>query len=309
MSPTNPSFIGLFEDGKLEDRAEKAAALLLSCSVCPHNCGVDRTAGKLGVCRTGALARVSSYGPHMGEEDPLRGWRGSGTIFFSSCNLRCQYCQNYDISQGGYGQEVEPDNLARMMLELQSAGCHNINFVSPTHVVPQIIAAVLVAAGAGLNIPLVYNTGGYDSVETLKLLDGIIDIYMPDMKYASASTGLHYSKIKDYPRHNQAAVEEMHRQVGDLLINQDGLAVRGLLVRHLILPNGLAGTEEIASFLAEKVSKDTYLNLMDQYRPEYNARQHQKLNRSLRSGEFQAAVQAARQAGLHRFDERKRFWW
>jgi putative pyruvate formate lyase activating enzyme len=172
----------------------------------------------------------------MGEEDPLRGWRGSGTIFFSACNLRCQYCQNYDISQSRYGQEVQPDDLARMMLELQASGCHNINFVSPTHIVPQIIAAVLSAARSGLNIPLVYNTGGYDSVETLKLLDGIIDIYMPDMKYASASTGLHYSKIRNYPQHNHAAVKEMHRQVGDLQINQDGVAVRGLLVRHLILP-------------------------------------------------------------------------
>jgi putative pyruvate formate lyase activating enzyme len=308
MSPQVPSYVLLLENGELQPRSELALALLHSCTICPHECRVDRAAGKLGVCRTGALARVSSYGPHMGEEDPLRGWRGSGTIFFSSCNLRCQYCQNYDISQGIYGQEVQAEDLARIMLELQASGCHNINFVTPTHVVPQIIAGVLVAARAGLHLPLVYNTGGYDSIDTLKLLDGIIDIYMPDMKYASPAAGLHYSKVRDYPRHNQAALQEMHRQVGDLQIDTDGLAFRGLLVRHLVLPHGLAGTEEIAHFLADQISKNTYINLMDQYNPEYNARHHQKLNRSLKPDEYQSAHHSARQAGLHRFDERRRFW-
>jgi putative pyruvate formate lyase activating enzyme len=308
MEPYVPGYIKLLESGELAPRAGQALSLLKNCTVCPHQCKVDRTAGNVGICRTGAQALVSSYGPHMGEEDPLRGWRGSGTIFFSSCNLRCQYCQNYDISQGSYGQPLDVEGLARIMLELQAAGCHNLNFVTPTHVVPQIIAGVLVAARAGLHLPLVYNTGGYDSIETLKLLDGIIDIYMPDMKYASPAAGLHYSKVRDYPRHNQAALKEMHRQVGDLQINTDGLAVRGLLVRHLVLPHGLAGTGEITHFLADQISKDTYINLMDQYHPEYNTRHHQKLNRSLKPDEYQSALHSARQAGLHRFDERRRFW-
>jgi putative pyruvate formate lyase activating enzyme len=308
MEPTVPGYIQLLESGELSQRAEQALALLKNCTACPHECKVDRTAGKFGVCRTGALALVSSYGPHMGEEDPLRGWRGSGTIFFSSCSLRCQYCQNYDISQASSGHAVDAKGLAYIMLELQRAGCHNINFVTPSHVIPQITAGVLEAARNGLSIPLVYNTGGYDSLQSLKLLDGIIDIYMPDMKYASPATGLHYSKIRDYPLHNQAAVKEMHRQVGDLQIDRDGLAVRGLLVRHLVLPHKLAGTEQIVQFLAEQVSKNTYINIMDQYHPAFNARQHPKLNRSLKADEYQSAVQAALQAGLSRLDERRRFW-
>jgi putative pyruvate formate lyase activating enzyme len=275
---------------------------LTHCNVCAWNCGHDRRAGKLGVCRTGELARVSSYGPHMGEEYPLRGWRGSGTIFFTRCNLRCQYCQNFDISQTDAGEEVQPEGLAAMMLELQEAGCHNINLVSPSHVVPQILAAVLIAARAGLCLPLVYNTGGFDSLASLELLEGVIDIYMPDMKYANPQIGLRYSKVRDYPQENQAAVREMHRQVGDLQINDNGLAIYGLLVRHLVLPNGLAGTGEIVRFLADQVSKDTYLNLMDQYRPAFNARLFTKLSRPIQPQEFQAAVHMAVEAGLHRLD-------
>jgi putative pyruvate formate lyase activating enzyme len=248
---------------------------------------------------------MSSYGPHLGEEDPLRGWRGSGTIFFSRCNLKCQYCQNADISQRDSGRLVEPEELAAAMLELQEHGCHNINFVSPSHVVPQILAGVLIAAKAGLRLPLVYNTGGYDALETLALLDGVIDIYMPDMKYASAVRGRVYSKVRDYPKVNQAAVKEMHRQVGDLQVDERGVAQRGLLVRHLVLPNGLAGTDKIVEFLAEEISKDTYLNLMDQYRPAYNAGQYDKLKRGLRPGEFQEAVRLADEAGLRRLDERR----
>jgi putative pyruvate formate lyase activating enzyme len=245
---------------------------------------------------------ISSYGPHLGEEDPLRGWRGSGTIFFARCNLRCQYCQNHDISQADNGDKAEPEAIAAIMLELQAAGCHNINLVTPSHVVPQILAAVMIAAQAGLRLPLVYNTGGYDSLASLQLLDGVIDIYMPDMKYASPQTGLRYSKVRDYPKVNQAAVREMHRQVGDLQIDERGLATRGLLVRHLVLPNNLAGTQKVVEFLAEEISPDTYFNLMDQYRPAYKASQYPQLNRRVTQSEYQQALQMALQSGLHRLD-------
>jgi putative pyruvate formate lyase activating enzyme len=255
-------------------------------------------------CRTGERAIVSSYGPHFGEENPLVGRGGSGTIFFSWCNLRCQYCQNYEISQGGAGQEVEPEDLARMMLSLQSQGCHNINFVSPSHVVPQILAGLLIAAQAGLRLPLVYNTGGYDSLKTLALLDGIVDIYMPDMKYADADAGQRYSKVRNYPRANQAAVKEMHRQVGDLAMDERGVAQRGLLVRHLVLPEDLAGTGEIVRFLRDEISPDTYINVMAQYRPCYRAREYPPLDRSITNQEYAEAVHLAQEAGL-RLDERK----
>lgn len=298
-----PAYVALLLTGELKARVEQAFARLENCDLCPWECGVNRTVGKLGVCRTGKRARVSSYGPHLGEEDPLRGWRGSGTIFFNRCNLRCQFCQNADISQFDSGDKVEPEGLAAMMLELQEAGCHNINLVSPSHVVPQILAAVWIAAQAGLRLPLVYNTGGYDSPAALALLDGVIDIYMPDMKYSSSQVGLHYSKIRDYPKHNQIALREMHRQVGDLQVGEKGLALRGLLVRHLLLPNGLAGTLEVVRFLAEEISAQTYLNLMDQYRPVYNARLYPKVNRPITSDEYRSAVQLAYQAGLHRLDQ------
>jgi len=300
-----PAYLRLLRSGELAQRVSQAYERLSQCDLCGWGCGVDRRAGKLGVCRTGERARVSSYGPHLGEEDPLRGWRGSGTIFFSRCNLRCQFCQNYDISQTDAGEEVEPQELAAMMLELQAYGCHNINLVSPSHVVPQILAAVLIAAQAGLRLPLVYNTGGYDSLTALRLLDGVIDIYMPDMKYASAQIARYYSKVPHYPEVNQAAVREMHRQVGDLQMDEHGLARRGLLVRHLILPNGLAGTAEIVRFLAEEISKNTYLNLMDQYRPAYKAAQYPKINRRITRQEYDEAVRLAHQAGLYRLDQRR----
>jgi putative pyruvate formate lyase activating enzyme len=277
---------------------------LSNCDNCGWECHVDRDSDKLGVCRTGLLARVSSYSPHMGEEHPLRGWRGSGTIFFTRCNLRCQFCQNHDISQTNNGKETQPDALASIMLELQSCGCHNINLVSPSHVAPQILTAVWIAAQKGLHLPLVYNTGGYDSLRLLQLLDGIIDIYMPDMKYANANIGLRYSKIRNYPRVNQAGVREMHRQVGDLQIDEQGIATRGLLVRHLILPHNVAGTGEIVRFLATEISRDTYLNLMDQYHPCFNARLYPQLTRSITPQEYQHAVDLAHEAGLYRLDER-----
>ena len=304
-----PAYLGLLGSGELRERVAQAYERLSICDVCARNCDVDRRAGQVGVCRTGERAKVSSYGPHLGEEDPLRGWRGSGTIFFTRCNLKCQLCQNHDISQTDAGYEVEPEQLASIMLELQAQGCHNINFVSPSHVVPQIMAAVLIAAEAGLRLPLVYNTGGYDSMAMLKLLDGVIDIYMPDMKYADAEIARRFSKVANYPRVNHAAVREMHRQVGDLQVNKTGLALRGLLVRHLVLPDNLAGTDEIVQFLATEISLYTYLNLMDQYRPAYKAHHFPELNRRITRQEYETAVRMARDAGLSRLDERRALFW
>jgi len=246
---------------------------------------------------------VASFHAHYGEEAPLVGRRGSGTLFFSWCNLQCQYCQNSELSQAGEGDEVEPDDLAAMMLSLQDAGCHNINLVSPSHVVPQILAAVLIAAQAGLHVPLVYNTGGYDALSTLALLDGVFDIYMPDMKYADEPTARRLSGVADYPAINRAAVAEMHRQVGDLEMDDRGIAWRGLLVRHLVLPNGLAGTREIVSWLAQEVSRDTYINIMDQYRPCYRAYEHPDLARRTTRVEWEQALRWAREAGLWRLDK------
>ena len=299
-----PAYLKLHRSGELRERVREAYRRLEECTICPRECRVNRRRGKTGSCRTGEQAAVASYNPHFGEESPLVGRHGSGTIFFSWCNLRCRFCQNYDISQFGAGEPVEPEELAAMMLRLQGLGCHNINLVSPTHVVPQILAGLYIAAEVGLHIPLVYNTGGYDGLDTLALLDGIVDIYMPDMKYADADIARRYSGIVDYPHHNQAAVREMHRQVGDLVLDPDGIALRGLLVRHLVLPEGLAGTEEIVRFLAEEISKNTYLNLMDQYRPCHQAYELPPLNRRITRAEYEAAVQAAQAAGLNRLDRR-----
>jgi putative pyruvate formate lyase activating enzyme len=300
-----PAYLSLLKSQELPERVTRAYKHLEKCDGCAWNCQVNRRLGVQGVCHTGEKARVASFGPHLGEEAPLSGWRGSGTIFFSRCNLRCQYCQNYNISQQDAGDLVEPEELAAMMLELQRIGCHNINLVSPSHVVPQILAAVLIAAQAGLELPLVYNSGGYDSLASLELLDGVIDIYMPDMKYASQQIARSYSRAPHYPEVNRAAVREMHRQVGDLQINSQGLATHGLLVRHLVLPHNLAGTEEIVRFLAQEISPNTYLNLMNQYRPEFNARKFPKLTRCITPDEYQAAVQAAKAVGLNRLDSQR----
>ena len=302
------AYLSLHRSGELKERVTSAYDHLRRCDLCGRECGVDRSAEspeEWGSCHTGVRARVASYGPHFGEEDPLRGYRGSGTIFFASCNLSCQYCQNYDISQRGRGREVEPEELAEMMLSLQEQGCHNVNLVSPTHVTASILEAVLIAAQAGLHLPLVWNTGGYDSLATLALLDGVVDIYMPDMKYADADVGLKYSKVKRYPEVNQAAVKEMHRQVGDLVMDERGIAKRGLLVRHLVLPEGLAGTPEVSRFLVEEVSRDTYINIMDQYRPCYRAAGLPPLDRRITREEFEKAKKQAREAGLERFDRRE----
>lgn len=297
------AYLSLHRTGELAARARQAVERLESCDLCARYCRVDRTRGRRGaVCRSGRQAVVSSAFPHHGEEDPIRGWRGSGTIFFSWCNLRCVYCQNWELSWKGEGREVDAATLARMMLELQRAGCHNINFVSPSHVVAQILEALEIAAGEGLSLPLVYNSGGYDSPEALALLDGVIDIYMPDTKYADSEVARRYSHIRDYVRWNRVALSEMHRQVGDLAVNDEGVALRGLLVRHLVLPGGRAGTEEVLKFLAQEISTNTYLNLMDQYRPCFKAVGEAGLDRRLSSDEYRHALALARRYRLERLD-------
>jgi len=305
-----PAYLKLLDTGELSLRVEQAYQHLENCDLCARYCYVNRRQTTKGaVCRTGEHAVVNSFGPHHGEEDPLRGWNGSGTIFFSWCSLRCVFCQNWEISQKGQGHEVEAEELADMMLQLQAQGSHNINFVTPSHVVAQIIAAVNIAAQKGLRIPMVYNTGGYDSPEALALLDGIIDIYMPDMKYGDSRIARKYSKVRDYVEVNFAAVKEMHRQVGDLQLDEKGIAQRGLLVRHLVLPGELTGTEAIMAFLANNISTNTYLNLMDQYHPCYRANENPPLDRTLYESEYQQALAYAEQYGLHRLDHRRKQPW
>lgn len=301
-----PRYVELHRTGELERRARALAVRLSSCDLCPQKCGVDRTAGELGECQTGVDAEVSSHGPHFGEEAPLVGSAGSGTIFFTHCNMACQFCQNYDISQLGRGQKVGAGDLAGMMTDLQDMGCLNINFVSPTHVVAQIVTALVIAAENGLRVPLVYNTGGYDSVETLRMLDGIVDIYMPDMKYSDNISGMKYSGVKDYWPVNMSALKEMLRQVGDLAINEMGEAERGLLVRHLVLPGDRAGSRRILKFIARELSADTYLNIMDQYRPCHNAHIYEELSRRPTLGEMKQVFRWASDEGLTRLDARPR---
>lgn len=297
------SYQQMYLTGKLRIRAEKVRGMMEACCLCPRCCRVNRLDGEIGQCRVGEQVIVSSYGPHFGEESPLVGRYGSGTIFFTNCNLHCIFCQNYTISQMGEGTPVNSETLARMMLSLQEKGCHNINLVTPTHVVPYILDALNLASSQGLNLPLVYNSGGYDSLETLRLLDGIVDIYMPDMKYSDSRTGEWLSGVKDYAEVNRTAVKEMHRQVGDLQIDEQGIAQRGLLVRHLILPNGLAGTEKTVSFLAQEISPDTYVNIMTQYRPHYRANTAPKISRPVNIREFREAIHLARRYGIHRLDK------
>jgi putative pyruvate formate lyase activating enzyme len=298
-----PGYLALAESGVLARRVAQAFRSLEDCDLCARYCHVNRRRSIRGaVCRTGERAVVHGYGPHHGEEAPLRGSRGSGTIFFSWCNLRCVFCQNWEISREGRGEACTPGELARMMFVLQAQGCHNINLVSPSHVVAQILAAVEIAAQRGLVLPLVYNTGGYDSIEALRLLDGVIDIYMPDMKYGDAEQARRYSHVRDYVRVKRAAVREMHRQVGDLVLDEHGLARRGLLVRHLVLPDDVAGTDGVLEFLADQISGNTYLNLMDQYRPCYRAGDYPPLDRPISAGEYRQALRRAHELGLARPD-------
>lgn len=303
-----PAYMALHRSGELRRRAAAALERLYDCRVCPRDCGVDRMADKTAACKTGRYALVGSHFPHFGEEDCLRGWRGSGTIFFSLCNLRCVFCQNYDISQAGEGSEARPELLARMMLELQAQGCHNINFVTPEHVVPQVLEALPLAVEQGLRLPIVYNTSAYDSLDSLELLDGIVDIYMPDFKFWDERLSLRFLKAKDYPEAARRAIREMQRQVGELRLDGRGLAKRGVLVRHLVMPGQIAGTREIMHFLAEEISKDTYVNIMAQYYPagKVSAEKYEEINRRTTSSEYLEAVAIAREAGLWRLDERTR---
>lgn len=293
-----PKYVSLSHSGKSADRTKQLVDRLKSCDICPQNCRVNRLKNERGFCKTGRLPIVSSYNLHFGEEPPITGHRGSGTIFFSHCNLACVFCQNSAISQDGEGTEVSIEQLAEMMISLQEAGAHNINFVSPTHVIVQIVEALVIAVNQGLNIPLVYNSGGYDSLTTLQLLDGIFDIYMPDAKYGSEKTALKYSSAKKYITVNQTALMEMHRQVGVLKLDKEKVAEQGLLVRHLVLPNGLADSEKVFQFIAEKVAKDTYISLMSQYFPANQSHRYQELSRRITAEEYATAVSAMLNAGL-----------
>ena len=297
-----PSYIEAHRTGRLAESISKAGEMLKSCHLCPRECGVNRLEDEKGICRTGRVAMVSSFGPHFGEEAPLVGTNGSGTIFFTHCNLLCIFCQNWETSHLGEGTETSPETLARMMLNLQRQGCHNINFVTPTHVVPQILEALPYAIEEGLHVPLVYNTGGYDSVESLQLLDCIFDIYMPDFKCIDHGIAAKYLKAPDYPQRAKEALKEMHRQTGDLVLNERGIAVRGILLRHLVMPGGVAGTREIMRFVVREISPDTYVNIMDQYHPCGEARRNPPLDRRITREEYAEAMIDALEEGLTRLD-------
>lgn len=299
-----PSYLALHESGELARRSEEAVASLASCAVCPRNCGVNRLEDRAQVCNTGRLARVSSFFPHLGEEDCLRGWQGSGTIFFSFCNLGCVFCQNHDISQGGEGREVTREELAVMMLELQRVGCHNVNFVTPEHVVPQVLEALPLAIEHGLRLPIVYNTSAYDSLESLRWLDGVVDIYMPDFKLWRRESARRYLRAKDYPEVARRVLREMHRQVGPLEIDARGLARRGVLVRHLVMPGLLEESAEIFRFLHDELSPECWVNVMGQYRPDFETAKHPEIDRRPTAEEMRTARRLFREAGLHRLDER-----
>ncbi|MGB8658073.1 MAG: radical SAM protein [Candidatus Zixiibacteriota bacterium] len=299
---SQPGYLKLHQSGELSRRIEALWKKLESCDICPHQCRVNRLQDQKGICRTGSQTKVSSFGQHFGEESPLVGKHGSGTIFFANCNLGCVFCQNYDISHRGEGYLLEEEKIGEMMLSLQKMGCHNINFVTPTHAIPQIVKALSFAIKGGLNIPLVYNTGGYDAVSTLRLLEGVFDIYMPDLKYSDDRTAQEYCNADDYCRIAQQAIKEMHRQVGDLVMDDRGIAQKGLLIRHLILPEDLAGTYQAMKFVAEEVSPNTYVNLMDQYRPCFRANDYPPLNRRISHDEYAKALQVAKDFGIGRLD-------
>jgi putative pyruvate formate lyase activating enzyme len=304
-----PAYVRAFENRVLQQRSEQAIESLRSCKVCPRDCEIDRLNNKIGVCKSGRLARVASAFPHFGEEDCLRGWNGSGTMFFGWCNLRCIFCQNFETSQFGEGAEVTGAELARIMLDLQRIGCHNINFVTPEHVVPQILEALVIAVEGGLRLPLVYNTSAYDSLESIQWMDGIVDIYMPDFKLWDPEHCRKYLVASDYAEAARKVIAAMHAQVGELTVDENGLALRGVLVRHLVMPGLLDDTCEIMHWIAENMSRDTYVNVMDQYYPAHKAKTEPRfaeINRGITGDELCGAVELARAAGLWRFDTRWR---
>jgi putative pyruvate formate lyase activating enzyme len=304
-----PAYLRTFEEGLLQERVELALEALRSCRVCPRDCEIDRLNNKIGVCKSGRHARVASAFPHFGEEDCLRGWNGSGTIFFGWCNLRCVFCQNFETSQRGEGTEVTSAELARIMLDLQEIGCHNINFVTPEHVVPQILEALPIAIESGLRLPLVYNTSAYDSMDSIQLMDGVVDVYMPDFKLWDVEHSRRYLVASDYPDAARKVIAAMHAQVGELKVDENGLALRGVIVRHLVMPGLLDDTREIMHWIATALSPNTYINVMDQYYPAYKAETEPRfaeINRGISADEFDGALELARAARLWRFDTRWR---
>ncbi len=301
-------YLESYQSGQLKERVERAGRWMTECTLCPRMCRVNRMEGETGYCRTGRYGVAASYGPHFGEEKPLVGRRGSGTIFFSYCNLFCIFCQNYDISHGGEGRPVSAYELADIMVALQDQGCHNINFVTPSHVIFPILEALPIAVEKGLSIPLVYNTGGYDRVSALKLLDGVVDIYMPDFKFWDPKVAEELSDAADYPERARGALKEMHRQVGDLQLDERGVATRGLLVRHLVMPDRIAGTASILHFIAREISQNTYVNIMSQYHACGEAVGRPSIGRAITGDEFTEAVHIAEREGLKRLDERHKHW-
>jgi putative pyruvate formate lyase activating enzyme len=294
-----PSYVALYESGELEHRVIRLTKILEACTLCPRQCKVNRLKGELGYCKAGASLVVSSYFPHFGEERPLVGRSGSGTIFLTHCNLKCDFCQNYDISHLGAGENISTQKLAQMMLYLQMQGCHNINFVTPTHYAPQIIAALPYAIKMGIELPIVYNCGGYESLEVIELLERIVDIYMPDAKFSNSEYAKQYVNAPDYFEILKIVLKEMHRQVGVLTI-EDGVASRGLLIRHLVMPNDVAGSEDVLKFIAEELSTESYVNIMSQYRPCFNAIDEPLIDRRITSKEYYQAIELAKKFGLHR---------
>ena len=299
-----PAYLQLEEEGRFAERIDEAYALLEACELCPRRCGVNRLRGQTGVCRTADEAVVFSAQPHYGEELPLVGHYGSGTIFFSNCNLRCVFCQNWPIAHEGRGQRLEVEDLADLMLRVQQIGCHNVNLVTPTHVMPQILQATRIAAQKGLRIPLCYNTGGYDAFEAVRLLDGIVDIYLPDLKFMDADPAEQYMGARDYPETAQAAIAEMHRQVGELVTDPHGIALRGLMIRHLVMPNRTSNAHDFVHWVAETLTPSTYVNIMSQYRVEHWAFEHPDIARAITVDEFLEAMTWAEEAGLTNLDER-----
>ena len=301
-----PAYLKLEEQGLFEERVDQAYEQYQDCQLCPHRCGVSRNRRERGLCNAGSRVGVYSHTPHFGEELPLVGRRGSGTIFFSHCNLRCVFCQNWPVAHEGRGRQVSDRDLANMMLDLQRRRCHNINLVTPTHVLPNILAAVRIAARRGLRIPLCYNTSGYERVEMIRLLEGIVDIYLPDLKFMHGEQSSRYAMegAENYPTMARAAIIEMHRQVGELITDDQGIALRGLMVRHLVMPNRVAGTREFVKWVAENLTLDTYVNIMPQWRVEHRAFEHEAIARGIRADEFLEAMQWAHEAGLRNLDER-----